>query len=73
MISNLQILWFGMSNYFAQRVEDLVEVKQDFSFGDFGNVVHALACVVPNAGILVTEAGKDRRNDFLEVSSYFLS
>jgi hypothetical protein len=50
----------------------LVEVDEYLPFGDLCNVVHALACIVSNTSILVTEAGEDWGNDFFEVASDFL-
>lgn len=59
--------------YLAQRIEDLVEVNQNLALGHFCNVVHALAGIVADAGILVREAGEDGRDYFLEISGDFLS
>lgn len=58
--------------YLGQGVEHLVEVHQDLPLDDFGDIVHALTCIVAYAGILVGEAGEDRRDDFFEVGDYGL-
>jgi hypothetical protein len=50
----------------------LIEVNEYLSLGDLGDVVHALAGIVSNTGILVREAGEYRRHDFLEVAGDFL-
>jgi hypothetical protein len=50
----------------------LVEVDEYFAFCDLCDVVHALAGIVPDTGILVGEAGEDRRNNLLEVAGDFL-
>ena len=42
--------------YFAKRIEDIIEEDQDFPFCDFGYIVHALARVVPDPGILICKA-----------------
>lgn len=52
----------------AQGVEDIVEKQQYLSFCYLGNVVHALASIVPDSCILVCETGKDWGNDCLEVA-----
>lgn len=58
----------------AQRVEDFVEEQQDFPFGNLGNVVHTLAGIISNPGILVGEACKNGWDNFLQVScDLFLS
>lgn len=43
-------------SYLAERVEDGVEVDQDFAFGDLGNVVERFTCEVAYAAFLVVEA-----------------
>lgn len=53
--------------YLSQRVKNLIEEQQNFSLGHFGDVVHALACVVPHSRILVGEACEHRRHDFTQV------
>lgn len=53
--------------YLAEGVEDVVEIDQDLALGDLGYVVHGLAGIVPDAGILVSEAGEHRRHDELKV------
>jgi hypothetical protein len=58
--------------YLAESVKDLVEVDEYLSLGDLGDVVHALAGIVPNAGILVREAGEYGGHDLLEVAGDFL-
>ena len=49
----------------AESIEDLIEVDENLPFGDFGDVVHALARVVPDARILVGEAGKHGGDNLL--------
>jgi hypothetical protein len=50
----------------------LVKVDEYFPLGDLCNVVHALARIVADAGILVAKTSKDWRDDFFEVASDFL-
>lgn len=61
-----------VSAYFAEGVENFVKVEQDLAFGHLGDVVHALAGVVADTGILVGEAGEYGRDDLFEVSCDFL-
>lgn len=60
------------SSDLAQSIEDLVKVHKYLALCNFRNIVHALACIVPNASIRVGETGEDRGYDFFEVASYFL-
>ena len=53
--------------YLAKGVENVVEVDQDLAFSNLGYVVHGLAGVVPDAGILVSEAGEDGWYDKLKI------
>jgi hypothetical protein len=59
-------------SYFAQRIENFVEVQQYLPFRNLGYVVHALTSVVAHARILVAEASEDGWDDFFEVAGYFL-
>lgn len=52
----------------AQGVEDVVEEQQYLPFCYLGNVVHALASIVPDSCVLVCEACKDWGDDCLEVA-----
>lgn len=52
----------------AQGVEDIVEEQQYLPFCYLGNVVHALASIVPDSCVLVGEACKDWGNDCLEIA-----
>lgn len=61
-----------MEFYFAQRIKYLVEVDKHLPLRNLCDVVHALAGIVANAGILVDEAGKDWRDDFFKIASDFL-
>jgi hypothetical protein len=61
-----------MATYLAECIEYLVEVNQDLSFGNLGDVVHGLAGVVTNSGILISEACQNGRHNDLEVPSKFL-
>lgn len=49
--------------YLAESIEYVVKVDEDLAFGDFGNVVHGLAGVVPHTSVLVSKAGKDGRHN----------
>lgn len=51
----------------------MVEVLQDFSLCDFGNVVHGLACIVPNPCILIGETSQHRRNYDFEIARELLA
>jgi hypothetical protein len=62
----------GKLAHLAEGVKDVVEVDQDLPFSDLSDVVHGLAGVVPNTGILVSEAGENWWDDNLKVSSKFL-
>jgi hypothetical protein len=59
-------------SHLAQRIEYLVEVDEYLPLGHFRDIVHALARIVPNAGILVAEAREDWRYDLFEVAGDFL-
>lgn len=50
--------------YLAQGIKDVVEVYEDFSFGDLCDIVHAFTSIVSHTGILIGEAGENWRNDF---------
>ena len=49
--------------YLAECIEDVVEVDEDLALGHLGDVVHGLARIVPDTGILVREAGQNWRHD----------
>jgi len=53
--------------YLAECVEDVVEVDENLPLGYLGDVIHGLARIVPNPGILIGKAGQDRRNNNLQV------
>ena len=57
--------------HLAESIEDLVKVDKYLALCDLCNVVHAFARVVPNTGILITEASKHRGHDLLEVAGDF--
>jgi hypothetical protein len=59
-------------SYLAERVEYLVEVHKYFALCNLCNVVHALTCIVSDAGILVSKAGEDWWYNFFKVASDFL-
>lgn len=44
-------------------IEDAVKINQDLTLGNLGDIVHCLAGVVADAGILVREAGEHGRDD----------
>ena len=58
--------------HLAEGIEYVVEVDQDLALCDLGDVVHGLAGVVSDTGILVSEAGEDWRHDDFEVPSKLL-
>lgn len=49
----------------------MVEVFKNLALGDFGNVVHCFASIVPNSCILIGEASQHRWNDDLKVTREF--
>ena len=59
--------------HLAEGIEYVVEVDQDLAFCDLGDVVHGLAGVVSDTGILVSEASEDWRHDNFKVPSKLLS
>lgn len=61
-----------VDSHLAQSIKDLVEVDEYLAFCDLCNIVHALACIVPNASIRVGKTGEDGGNNLFEVSGYFL-
>jgi hypothetical protein len=46
----------------------VVKVPEDFSLSDFGDIIHGLACVIADTGILVREAGKYWWHNDLQIS-----
>jgi hypothetical protein len=68
-------VWFGtagLRTYLTKGVEDVVEVLEDLTLGDLGDVVHGLACIIPNPRILVRKAGQDRGHNDFEILGEFL-
>lgn len=59
-------------SHLAESVKHLVEVDEYLTLGHLCDVVHALACIVPNTRILVAEAREDWGHDFFEIAGYFL-
>jgi len=59
-------------SHLAERVEDMVEVQEDLALCNLCDVVHALAGIVPDAGIVVGEASQHWRHNFMEVAGNFL-
>jgi hypothetical protein len=58
--------------YLAEGVEYVVEVDQDLTLGYLCDVVHGLARIVADPGILVGEAGKHWRDNGFKVLRQFL-
>ena len=58
--------------YLTQGVKYVVEVDKNFTLGDFGNVVHGLARIIANPGVLIGEACQDGRDDVLKISRKLL-
>lgn len=56
-----------MYTHLAQRVEYGVEIDQNFSLGDLGDVIHALAGKVPNSTLLIGEALDEGVHEFVHV------
>lgn len=54
-------------SYLAQTVKNSVEEHQELSSRGLGNVVQSFACIVANATVLVTEAGKHGWDQLREV------
>jgi hypothetical protein len=50
----------------------LVKVDEHLPLRNLCNIIHALAGIVADAGILVDKAGEDWRDDFFEIASDFL-
>jgi len=50
----------------------LIKVNEYFPLRNLRDVVHALARIVTNAGILVAETREDRGYNFFEIASDFL-
>jgi hypothetical protein len=59
-------------SHLTERVKYVVKVYQNLALGYLCNVVHALASVVSYSGILIGEAGENRRDDFFEIAGNFL-
>lgn len=59
--------------HFAQRIKDVVEVGQDFTLRHLGDIVHAFAGIIADSGILICEAGQNRRHNFIQVPRKLLS
>lgn len=53
--------------YLAEGIKNVVEIDQDLALCDFGDVVHRLAGVVADAGILIGKAGENGGHNDLEV------
>lgn len=58
--------------YLAEGIENVVKVFEDLPLGDFGNVVHCLACIVPNSCILIGEASQHRGDNDFEITRELL-
>ena len=56
----------------AEGVKDVVEIGEYFTLRDLGDVVHRLASVVPDSGILIAETSYDRRHNAVEVPGELL-
>lgn len=48
--------------YPTELIKYAIKIDQNLTLCDFGNVIHCLTGVVSYTGILVSEAGKHRRN-----------
>ena len=59
-------------SYLAEGIEYVVKVHQDLPLCDLCNVVHGLAGIVPDPGILIGEACEDRRHYDVQVSGELL-
>jgi hypothetical protein len=58
--------------YLAEGIEDMVEINQDFAFGNLCDVVHSLTGIVTDPSILIREACKHRRDNSFKVFRQFL-
>lgn len=58
--------------YFTKSIKYVVEVLQDLALCDFGNVVHGLACIVPNSCILIGKTSQHRGDDDFEIARELL-
>jgi hypothetical protein len=58
--------------HLAQSIENVVEEQKDLAFGNLGDIVHALTCVVTHASILISEASQDWWYDLCQISSNFI-
>lgn len=62
----------GPAAYLAQSIEYVIEITQNLALSNFGDIVHGLACVVADAGVLVGKTSQDRRHDDLEILGQLL-
>lgn len=62
-----------VKTYLAKLIEDAIKIHQDLSFGNLCYVIHGLASIISDSGILIGEACQDRGNNFGKVSGQFLS
>lgn len=46
----------------------MVKILENLPLGDLGNVVHCLACIVPNSCILIGEASQNGGDDDLKIA-----
>jgi hypothetical protein len=59
----------SIGSQLAESIEDVVEVDENLTLGDFCNVVHALASIVSDSCVLVGKASQNRRYYVAEVTS----
>lgn len=54
--------------YPTKLIEYAVKIDQNLALCNFGNIVHGFTCIVSHAGILISEAGKHRWNNFCKIA-----
>ena len=59
-------------SYLTEGVKDVIEVYQDLALCDFCDVIHGLAGIIADTGILVGEASQHRRDNLGEIVGQFL-
>lgn len=59
--------------YPAELVKYAIKIHQNLALCNFRNVVHSFTSIVSYTGVLISEAGKDWRNDFSEITREVLS
>lgn len=59
-----------MSAHLCQSIKYIVEEEKDLSLGHLGNIVHTLAGIVSNSGVLIRETSEHRRYDLFQIGRH---